>query len=119
MPEKLASQRVLDLGCGEGIITRALAARGAWALGIDLFPRMIEQAQAATKDGPSGAHYTVDGCTLATVATRSVDWVTAGLSLNNVPDLSAALTAVRRVLVPSGRLAFTIPHPCFEAPHAT
>lgn len=81
---------------------------------------MIEHAQAATKDGPPGAHYAVDdGCTLATVATCSVDWVTAGLSLNNVPDLSAALTAVRRVLVPSGRLAFTIPHPCFEAPHTT
>nr|WTB36400.1 class I SAM-dependent methyltransferase [Streptomyces sp. NBC_00830] len=102
------------------IFSGLLAARGAWALGIDPFPRMIEHAQAATKDGPPGAHYAVDdGCTLATVATCSVDWVTAGLSLNNVPDLSAALTAVRRVLVPGGHLAFTIPHPCFEAPHTT
>ncbi|WP_392839709.1 class I SAM-dependent methyltransferase [Streptomyces sp. LN500] len=120
LPETLTGQRILDLGCGEGIITRALAARGAWALGIDPFPRMIEQAQAAPKNGPPGAHYAVDdGCTLATVATGSVHWVTAALSLNNVPDLSAALTAVRRVLVPGGGLAFTIAHPCFEAPHAT
>ncbi|SMQ17248.1 Methyltransferase domain-containing protein [Streptomyces sp. Ag82_O1-12] len=120
LPKTLAGQQVLDLGCGEGIITRALAARGARALGIDPFPRMIEQAQAATKNGPPGARYAVDdGCTLATVATGSVDWVTAGLSLNNVPELSAALTAVRRVLVPGGRLVFTIPHPCFDAPHAT
>ncbi|MFF3358131.1 class I SAM-dependent methyltransferase [Streptomyces sp. NPDC002917] len=70
LPETLAGQRVLDLGCGEGIITRAVAARGAWALGTDPFPRMIEQAQATTKDGPPGARYAVDdGCTLATVAT--------------------------------------------------
>lgn len=66
------------------------------------------------------ARYAVDdGCTLATMATGSVDRVTAGLSVNNVPDLDAALTAARRVLVPGGRLVCTIPHPCFEAPHGT
>ena len=120
LPDELSGQRVLDLGCGEGTITRALAARGARVLGIDSSPRMIEHALAAGDDLPTGARYRVDdGCTLATVATDSVDWVTAGLSLNNVPDLDAALAAVRRVLVRGGHLVFTIPHPCFEAPHAT
>jgi ubiquinone/menaquinone biosynthesis C-methylase UbiE len=38
----------------------------------------------------------------ATVATGSVEWVTAELSLDNVPDLTAAVSAVRRVLVPGG-----------------
>ncbi|MCL7382476.1 class I SAM-dependent methyltransferase [Streptomyces sp. 35G-GA-8] len=47
-----------------------------------------------------------------------MDWVTAGLSLNNVPDLDAALAAVHRVLAPDGVLIFTVPHPFFEAPHA-
>lgn len=60
-----------------------------------------------------------DGCVLNTIADSSVDWATAGLALNNVPDFDAALVAVRRVLRSSGRLAFTIPHPCFEAPRAT
>ncbi|WP_406503220.1 class I SAM-dependent methyltransferase [Streptomyces sp. NBC_01602] len=91
------------------------------ALGIDPSPRMIEHARDAERRWPSGAVFSVDdGCTLATVATGSVDWVTAGLSLNNVPDLDAALTAVRRVLTSGGgSLVFTIPHPCFEAPRAT
>ncbi|WUO77863.1 class I SAM-dependent methyltransferase (plasmid) [Streptomyces canus] len=44
--------------------------------------------------------------------------MTAGLSLNNVPDLAAAIRAVRRVLVSGGHLVFTVPHPCFEAPQA-
>jgi SAM-dependent methyltransferase len=80
---------------------------------------MIEHARAAERRLPSGAGYAVDdGCALLTVATGSVGWVTAGLSLNNLPDLDAALTAVRRVLLPGGRLVFTVPHPCFEAPHA-
>ncbi|ELP70618.1 methyltransferase domain protein [Streptomyces turgidiscabies Car8] len=119
LPRDLRGQRILDLGCGQGLITRALAARGGSAVGIDPSPRMIEHARAAEEGGSSGARYAVDdGCSLATVATSSVEWVTAGLSLNNVPDLAAALTAVRRVLVPGGVLVFTVPHPCFEAPHA-
>jgi ubiquinone/menaquinone biosynthesis C-methylase UbiE len=120
LPELLAGQRVLDLGCGEGIIARAVADRGASVLGIDPSPRMIEHARDTERNWPSGAIFSVDdGCTLATVATGSVDWVTAGLSLNNVPDLDAALKAVRRVLTSEGSLVFTIPHPCFEAPRAT
>jgi ubiquinone/menaquinone biosynthesis C-methylase UbiE len=120
LPGLLDGQHVLDFGCGEGIIARAAAARGACVVGIDPSPRMIENARDAERDRPSGASFRVDdGCALATVATGSVEWVTAGLALNNVPDLDAALSAVHRVLVPGGFLVFTIPHPCFEAPHAT
>ena len=116
LPEQLSGRRVLDLGCGEGTVARALAGRGASVRGIDPSRRMIEHARAARTDG---VEYAVDdGCTLATVADASVDWVTAALSLNNVPDLDAALAAVRRVLTAGGGLVFTVPHPCFEAPHA-
>ncbi|MEV7680068.1 methyltransferase domain-containing protein [Streptomyces sp. NPDC088341] len=80
---------------------------------------MIENARDVERSLPSGTLFSVDdGCALGTVATGSVEWVTAGLSLNNVSDLDAALSAVHRVLVPGGFLVFTIPHPCFEAPHA-
>jgi SAM-dependent methyltransferase len=80
---------------------------------------MIGHARATEEASPSGALYAVDdGCSLATVASGSVEWVIAGLSLNNVPDLAAAVSAVRRVLVPDGQLVFTVPHPCFEAPQA-
>ncbi|MEV0536033.1 class I SAM-dependent methyltransferase [Kitasatospora sp. NPDC050463] len=120
LPEDLDGHRVLDLGCGEGIIARSAAARGASVVGIDPSPRMIEHAWAAGTGQPGTVVYAVDdGCTLSTVAADSVDWVTAGLSLNNVPDLDAALASVRRVLVARSSLVFTIPHPCFEAPFAT
>lgn len=120
LPDDLRGHRVLDLGCGEGIIARAVAARGAAVIGIDPAARLIEHARAARTTGPGTVLYTVDdGCVLDTVADDSVGWVTAGLSLNHVPSLASALTAVRRVLMPQGVLVFSVPHPCFEAPHAT
>ncbi|TWF82907.1 class I SAM-dependent methyltransferase [Kitasatospora viridis] len=120
LPAELAGRRVLDLGCGEGLVARALAARGAEVLGIDPCAPLLDHARAAGTPGPGTVRYAVDdGCLLATVADRSVEWVTAGLSLNHVPDLGAALTAVRRVLTAHGALVFSVPHPCFEAPHAS
>jgi SAM-dependent methyltransferase len=41
----IAGHRVLDGGCGEGYLTRALVARGARATGIDVSPRLIERAR--------------------------------------------------------------------------
>jgi SAM-dependent methyltransferase len=115
LPPDLSGLSVVDVGCGEGLLTRAVALRGASAAGIDPSPRMIYHALSL-----GGASYAVDdGGTLATIADTSADWVIAGLSWNNVPDLPAAIRAARRVLLPGGRLAFSIPHPCFEAPHAS
>jgi SAM-dependent methyltransferase len=119
LPADLRGQRVLDLGCGEGTITRAVAARGAEVVGVDPTVRLIERARLIEERAATGATYRVDdGCTLATVADDWADWVTAGLSLNNVPDLGAALGAISRALVPGGLLVITVPHPCFEAPNA-
>jgi len=120
LPGDLAGQPVLDVGCGEGTITRAVAERGATVLGIDPVPRMIDHARAAEAERPTGAVYAVDDAQiLGTVPAGSAGWVTAGLALNNVPDLAAALGAIHRVLADRGHLVFTVPHPCFEAPHAT
>lgn len=91
LPESLISARVLDVGCGEGLITRALATRGAEALGVDPTAPLIEHARAAEHHEPTGAGYRLDdGATLTTVESASIDWVTAGLSLNNIADLDAA-----------------------------
>jgi ubiquinone/menaquinone biosynthesis C-methylase UbiE len=119
LPPDLSGINVLDVGCGEGLITRAVAVRGAVAVGVDPTRALIEHAQAAEQAQPVGATYRRDdGATLSSVTDATMEWVTAGLSLNNVPDLGAAVGSIARVLKPGGRLAFTVPHPCFDAPRS-
>lgn len=119
LPDSMLGLDVLDVGCGEGTVSRALAAAGARVVGIDPTRTLIAHAEAAERAHPVGVVYRVDdGTTLRTVADGSVDGVTAALSLNNIADLDAALGSVRRVLRPNGFLTFTVPHPCFDAPGA-
>jgi ubiquinone/menaquinone biosynthesis C-methylase UbiE len=120
LPPTLTGMDVLDVGCGEGLITRALASRGADALGIDPTVALIEHARAAEQTQPVGARYRRDdGATLSAIANDAADWITAGLSLNNIADLDSALGSFRRVLKPAGRVVFTVPHPCFDAPRGS
>ncbi|AQA03006.1 hypothetical protein BVC93_11795 [Mycobacterium sp. MS1601] len=119
LPPSLTGLSVLDLGCGEGLITRALAARGAAALGVDPTAALLDHARAVESSQAAGPEYRLDdGTTLSTVRDSTMDWVTAGLSLNNVPDLNAAIASIRRVLKDQGQLVFTVPHPCFDAPRS-
>ena len=45
------ARRALDVGCGDGLVTRAMTRRGMNVLGIDLSPRMVAPAQARTEPG--------------------------------------------------------------------
>lgn len=119
VPPTLTENCVLDVGCGEGLVTRALAARGASVLGVDPTAALIAHAQDLEQAHPIGATYRRDdGSTLASVASDTMDWVTAALSLNNIADLESAIGSIKRVLKHEGKVVFTVPHPCFDAPNA-
>ena len=112
---------VLDIACGQGLASRAIAAAGAGhVVGTDLTVEMLERAIEHERVEPLGVEYRVDDAqTLATVTNASIDAVTCQLGLMDIADLDATLAATRRVLRPDGAFVFVIGHPAFLAPNAS
>jgi SAM-dependent methyltransferase len=117
----LGGATVLDLACGQGLATRALAEAGAsHVVGVDLSSVMIELARARDPaHGPNVSYAVGDAQELAAFDGESFDGVTCQLGLMDIPDLQATLTAIHRVLKPGGWFVFVIGHPCFLVPDAT
>lgn len=109
--------RGLDLGCGEGHHTRLLAARGARMLGLDVAPRFIVHASATERHDRQGIDYVVGDAIALPLATTSLDFVIACMSLMDVPQPELALAEISRVLKPGGFVQFSISHPCFQPLH--
>jgi demethylmenaquinone methyltransferase / 2-methoxy-6-polyprenyl-1,4-benzoquinol methylase len=101
--------RVLDLACGTGDLAFAAAARatGGEVIGVDASPAMIDLARrrAATEASGRAVRFVVGDISGLDVESASVDAVTAGYALRNVPDYDRAIAEIARVLKPGGVLA--------------
>jgi 2-polyprenyl-3-methyl-5-hydroxy-6-metoxy-1,4-benzoquinol methylase len=107
-------QRVLDLACGQGRISRALARRAASVVGADVSTALLAKAEAAESDTPLGITYThVDVTAPDALAGERFDGVACHFGLSDIDDLGASLATVSRVLRPGGWFVFSIVHPCF------
>ena len=94
-------EHALDLACGTGDIALALAGAGARVVGIDLTDAMLRVA--AGKPGADRVTWVCGDMGRLPSRTASVDLVTAGYGLRNVPSLADALAEIARVLRPGGR----------------
>jgi SAM-dependent methyltransferase len=110
----LGGSQVIDLGCGEGHNTRALARRGARMTGVDLSPKMIAAARASEAAAPLGIVYHIGSFTrLDFCEDASFDAAVSTMALMDGPDFAAAARAAHRVLRPGGGFYFSVLHPCF------
>jgi trans-aconitate methyltransferase len=91
-----ANERILDLGCGDGFLTRQIAESGATVVGVDSSPEMIAVAQ---QHGVDARH--ADGQALPFEA--EFDAVFSNAALHWMHDQDAVLRGVYRALKPGGR----------------
>jgi SAM-dependent methyltransferase len=90
----------LDVGCGEGRFCRMLGEQGIRAIGIDPTVALIDTAKARDP----GGNYRVGRAETLDFADGSFDLTVCYLSLIDIPDLSAAVAEMVRVLKPGGTL---------------
>ena len=102
-------ERVLDLGCGEGWLLRALAERGFEAVGVDGDPTLVEAARVAGSSPVHVASYE-DLVEAKVDIGRDYDLICANFSLLH-QDIIPLLAAMNALLVPGGALVIQTLHP--------
>lgn len=89
-------EKILDLGCGDGVLTEKLIAAGAKVTGVDAAPAMVEAAKQRGVDARclSGAALDYDGAFDAVFSNAALHWMR---------DADAVIAGVYRALKPGGR----------------
>jgi SAM-dependent methyltransferase len=104
---------VLDVGCGTGQLTAAVAQIATHVIGIDISATSIS---IAARNTASCGNVTLDHISLeafARSARRDFTVAIANMSLSTIPDLKEAVSTLAQLIVPGGHVIATVPHPCF------
>lgn len=104
----LAGKRVLDVGCGGGLLSEAMARRGAAVTGIDLAPLTIEIAELHALESNTLVRYLRESAeTHAGYCAGAYDVVTCMEMLEHVPDPASVVHACATLVKPGGKLFFS------------
>lgn len=104
----VAGKKVLDVGCGGGILTEALAQRGAWASGIDMGEAPLGVARLHAKESGLDIDYRqITAEELAEQEPGQYDVVTCLEMLEHVPDPASVVAACATLVRPGGDVYFS------------
>lgn len=104
----LKGKRALDVGCGGGLLTEALAAKGAEATGIDLADEALEVARLhGLESGIKASYRAISAEALAAESPASFDLVCCLEMLEHVPDPASVLRAIASLVKPGGTVVLS------------
>jgi ubiquinone/menaquinone biosynthesis C-methylase UbiE len=103
---------LLDVGCGTGTYTAALAERGWDVTGVDVSEDMLRRARAR------GVHTVRADAASLPFEDASFDAAISVFTSTDVDDLAAVVLEIVRVLRPGAPLVCLAAHPCFVGPHS-
>ena len=104
----VTGKRVLDVGCGGGILAEAIARKGATVTGIDLSEKALKVADLHSLESGIAVRYElISAEDLAAREAGQYDVVTCMEMLEHVPDPSAVVKACATLVKPGGRVFFS------------
>ncbi len=104
----IEGRRILDVGCGGGILSEALASLGAEVTGIDLSEDLIEIAELHGLESGLHVHYRkISAEVLAAEQPEYFDCITCMEMLEHVPEPESVVTACSDLVKPGGRIFFS------------
>ncbi|MCF7784941.1 MAG: methyltransferase domain-containing protein [Prosthecobacter sp.] len=109
-------ERVLDLGCGQGVFSRALAQAGCLVTGVDAAPTLIQKARTYPVKPPV-RYLARDAAQIEDLG--EFDAASAILCVQNMEHLDVVSAAAAKVLKPGGRMLWVVNHPAFRIPRQT
>lgn len=105
---ELQGKRVLDVGCGGGILTESLAKAGAIVTGLDMAEASIEVAKSHAKAQDLSIHYVCQPVeSLVATDARAFDVIVCMEMLEHVPAPEAIVSACAKLLKPNGSAFFS------------
>lgn len=104
----LSGKRVLDVGCGGGILSESMCSKGADVMGIDLGKKALKVAQLHGLESGIKVDYRLASVEeLAEEMPESFDVVTCMEMLEHVPDPAAVVNSCARLVKPGGSVFFS------------
>lgn len=104
----LQGKRVVDVGCGGGILTEGLAKAGADALGVDLSEDLLDIADLhGLETGVNASYRKISAEQLAEEQPAGFDHVTCMEMLEHVPDPASVIAACATLVKPGGMVFFS------------
>ncbi|MBX3401862.1 MAG: methyltransferase domain-containing protein [Phycisphaeraceae bacterium] len=111
--------RVLDVACGQGVLSRRLAALGCRITGIDAAPGLIEAAARRAANDPNQQYLVGDArdlwAALPPECRDSFDCAACIMALSNIDTLEPVMRGIAAALRPGGAFVFIVAHPAFRA----
>jgi SAM-dependent methyltransferase len=108
-----AGDRTVDIGCGEGRVTRDLRKAGHEVIGVDRSPLMCS----AALTHPEPSRVVIGDARQLPLPADSADCAVAFMSLQDIDNMEIAVREVARILMPNGRFVIAIVHPIYSGGH--
>lgn len=115
---RVRGKRILEIACGNGQFARRLARLGAQVLAVDASAAMLACARRRARTGSTGVEFrqvdATDRRALRRLAGSPYDAIVASMAFMDMVDLGPLAKVAPELLVPDGRLVFTVCHPSFN-----